>query len=482
MTRAVFALVATLALAPIPSSAQTSGDAPVTTTSKEALVLYQKAVDHLENIEIAKAAPLLDQAIQKDPAFAMAYLMRAQAGGGFNVSRQNLDKAVSLAPKASPAERHWIMALQAQFNSDTPAAKQHIAELLKLTPNDKHAIAFAGNFYRGLGDDEQALKYYERAVSVDPTFAAAYNQVGYTHMRLGNAAGAEAAFKKYIANRAESPNPFDSYAEMLLDGGRYDESIAQYNAALAKDPTFPGSFTGIGHNQVFKGEYDKARASYKRLHDLGSPSNKMAGLFWTAVSYVHEGNTSEALKTFDQQREVAVKEGLIPTVAGTHFNQAFVLAESGKIEESRKHLAEATKVIEGAQLPDSVKANLRRQVEFGAALNATSTKDSAAARAHLDKVKAMITPGLPPAVMQQYEFAVGMNEFSQGNYEAAIAHFNKADDQDPYTTFYVAEATRLKGDAAGAEAMYKKVLASNQNGLGYAVIRSRAKKAVGSGT
>lgn len=45
--------------------------------------------------------------------------------------------------------------------------------------------------------------------------------------------------------------------------------------------------------------------------------------------------------------------------------------------------------------------------------------------------------------------------------------------------FYQAEAMRLKGDAAGAAKMYRKVATSNQNGLGYALVRSRALKVSG---
>jgi hypothetical protein len=38
---------------------------------------------------------------------------------------------------------------------------------------------------------------------------------------------------------------------------------------------------------------------------------------------------------------------------------------------------------------------------------------------------------------------------------------------------------RLNGDAAGATKMYLKVAASNQNGLGYALVRARAMKLSG---
>ena len=69
-------------------------EVPVTTTSKEARDLFMQGRDKLDNSEAVAASALFDQAIQKDPNFAMAYLYRSQSGGGFPVFRKNLDKAV----------------------------------------------------------------------------------------------------------------------------------------------------------------------------------------------------------------------------------------------------------------------------------------------------------------------------------------------------------------------------------------------------
>ena len=124
-----------LLLTPAQLLAQTkTGELTITTSSKPALALFQQAREKMDNQETTTAAPLLDEAIQKDPNFAMAYAYRAFAGGGFNVLRQNLDKAVVLAAKVSPGERLWILAQEAQFDGNLPKAKQHGDELLKLYP------------------------------------------------------------------------------------------------------------------------------------------------------------------------------------------------------------------------------------------------------------------------------------------------------------------------------------------------------------
>ena len=450
----------------------------VTTSSPEARTLYQKALDFAENVESGSARPLLDQAIQKDPEFAMAYALRAFTGGGFNVARQSREKAFSLIDKVSPGERHWIMAAQAQADGDVPKMKEHLVELLKLHPDDQHAAYFAGNATR-LVNDTEALEHFRRATTIDPKFAAPYNQIGYIQLRRGDFAGAEKALEQYIANRPDSANPYDSYAELLLRMGRYDESIAQYEKALTKSPGFSGSLMGIGHNNVFKGDYAKARASYKRLSDSGSAPDKASGLYWTAVSFVHEGKQAEALQALEQQREFAIAEKLTPVAMNAHLDQAWLLSESGKASDAVAHIDKVEAMIDDAPFTDRTKANWHRQVQLARALTAAQAKDFATAGSTMERARTALTPDLPTAAIENYESTMGVIDVLQGKYDAALPHLKLADPEDPYAMFYQAEALRLKGDIAAAAAMYKKVATANQNGLGYALVRSRAMKTSG---
>lgn len=471
----ILLVCAAFVLACSPGLAQ-QGQMPITTTSPDALALYQKALDCAENVELEAARPLLDQAIQKDPGFALAYALRSSSGGGFQVSRESREKAVNLADKVSPGERHLIMAMQARADGNVPKTRQHLADMLKLHPSDKHAIFFAAITHWSMGEDDEALALLQRATTIDPAFAAAYNQMGYLHLRKGNVAGAEQALKQYIATRPDSPNPYDSYAELLLRQGRYDESIVQYEKALTKAPTFSGSMEGLGHNYVFKGDHAKARASYARLYDTGTPTNQVSSLYWKAVSFVHEGKTAEALEALEQQRALAATQGLAPAALGALLDQAWLLSESGRAVDARGHIDRMEAMIGTAPFTEAQKANWRRQVVMARALAAAHAKDFAAARSQLGHLKAAITPDLPIQWTQTYEATAGIVDVLEGHHDAALPHLKQADPEDVYAMFYQAEALRLKGDAAAAAAMYSKVAKSNINGIGYALVRSRAIK------
>jgi tetratricopeptide (TPR) repeat protein len=453
-----------------------TGELTITTSSKPALALFEQAREKLDNAELTAAAPLLDQAIQKDPDFAMAYAYRALAGGGFNVLRANMVKALSLKDKVSPGERHWILAQEARFDGNLPEAKQHGDALLKLYPQDKRVAQLAGSF---LGDSPAdlgaALRLYEKATVIDTRFASAYNQIGRAQSRLGDYTAAEAAFKQYIVLRPGSPNPYDSYAELLMKMGRYDDSIAQYQKALEKDPRFSSALAGIGHNDVFKGNYAKGRQSYQREFDESPNVNgKMGSLFWTSTSYVHEGNTLQALKAIEQQRAFAAKENLVPTVIGTHQQAAFILAESGDLAGSVKHIETASRLVEESQLPAATKEAARLRVMLARARILTAVHEFDSAKALVAKCQAMVDASKNPAEERALQGVVGMLELEQGHNDQALAHFAKADPESAYDLFYTAVAQEHKGDKVEAARLYSKVAAWNQNNLGYAVVRSRA--------
>src|SRR5262249_59788952 len=119
-------------------------------------------------------------------------------------------------------------------------------------------IAFARQDYDG------AIRSLSRATELDPKFTLPYNQLGYAYRAQGKNAEAEKTFKKYAELLPEDPNPHDSYAELLMRMGRFDESIAEYRKALAIDPYFQSAYVGIANNQIFAGKGDEARATLKQ--------------------------------------------------------------------------------------------------------------------------------------------------------------------------------------------------------------------------
>ena len=452
------------------------GEVPVTTSSREALQLYTRAQEKAENLETEAAAGLLEQAIAKDPAFAMAYLLRSQSGGGFAITRENLEKAASLADKVSAGEKDQILAAKAQADGDATAAKQHLDRLLAAYPSDKRVQSLLGFHYRGvLGDNKTAATYFKKATEIDPAFAAAYNNLGYAQSATGDYAGAEATFKKYISLLPDRANPYDSYAELLMKMGRYDDSIVQYKAALARDGAFIGSLAGIGTDLVFKKDYAGGRTWYQqqlaKSTDLNAKLDAMENI---AISYVHEGQTVQALKALDEIAELAGKGGLPTRAIGAHTDAAFILLEAGQAVQAEPYVTKASAVAGTSSLPASVKERLGIVSSLLHARVLSMQGKLPEANAVVASTSEIVARRASPLEQHRLNEVQGILALGQKQYAHAVELLSKADQDSPYVIYQQALAAEGAGRTGEASALFKKVAQWNVNDLGYATVRARA--------
>ena len=441
------------------------------TTSKEALALFIQGRDKAENLQ--DAGTLFEQAIQKDPNFAIAYLFAGRTNQEF---RKNVEKAVSLVDKVSPGEKEWILAAKDQADGNPAGRKMHLEQLLKLHPADKRAHSQMGFYYRSIGDDTTALKHFNEAVKLDKKYAPAYNNIGYSNLSLGRYADAEHAFKTYIKLIPKNPNPYDSYAELLMKTGKYDESITQYNRALVIDPTFINSYRGIGNNYAYKGDFEKARASYQLMFDKASDDGlRDLALLSVVNSYVTEGKIDKALEVNDQRREIAEKAGDIASLIGIHTVAGYMLTESGKLDDAAKHFEKADQLRTDPSLGAAVTENRR----FGGMQNRArlliARLEFDPAKAQLEEIKQYLSTRKNLNQDRGYNGTAGFLELGQKNYAKALDYFAKADPNDPYIWYYQAVAQEGAGDRKSAAALYLKLTNWNQlDDTGYAMVRTRA--------
>lgn len=455
-----------------------SKEIPITTSSKEALKFFMDGRDKLLNIEYVAAAASFDNAIQKDPNFAMAYLLRAQSGGGFNITRKNLDKAISLIDKVSEGEKTLIRYIQSAVDGNGAKQKEYLDQLLKNFSADKVVQATAGNYYYAISDYKTALDHFNAISELDKNMGFAYNMIGYCQSALNNYAEAEKAFQTYIKLNPEKGNPYDSYGELLLKMGKYDESIPQYKKAFEKDPVnFSGSLSGIGDNYLFKGDYESARKYYQEyFNKVPGTTYKLGALFQKATSYLYEGKTESAIKTFDEYISLADKESLKTSVINGTGYQGFILTETGNPTEGIKYFDKVTDLVNKSDLTEAVKENYMTgsMMQHFYALTASGKLDQALAES--EKCKTKIAARKNPREEMELNSLLALYEIKKGNNAKAIEYFDKAAKDDPLNWYYKAIALKNSGDKLNALKLFEKVTKLNINSIGLALVRGRAFK------
>ena len=460
------------------ASAQSAGapdKVPVTTSSADARRLYLEGRDLAEKLRLTDARRLYSQAVAADGRFALAYIGLANTSGTTKEFIDATTRAASLAGGVSEGERHIILAVEAGMKGNPAGVLTHYNELVRLFPNDERALTLLGIVYFGRQDYDNAIKYFVRATTVNPSFSVPYNQLGYAYRFVEKYPEAEKTFKKYTELIPNDPNPYDSYAELLMKMGRFDESIAMYQKALAIDPNFVASYVGIGSNHLSAGRPDEARAAFAKVMSVArNTGERRQARFWTAASYVHEGATDKALAELKAEYALAEADKDAASMSGDLTQMGDVLREAGQYDKALAQYAAAVQVIEKSQVPDEVKAAGRRNHLFEQARVAAARGDVARA-----KTKAAAYAGAigaekrPFEVFQQHELA-GMIALEEKQYAAAAKELAQANQLDPRVLYLTAVALGKSGDSAGAAAMARRAAKFNGLAFNYGYVRVKA--------
>jgi tetratricopeptide (TPR) repeat protein len=378
--------------------------------------------------------------------------------------------------QASEGEQLLIRALDAGVRGEPDEQLQILQQLVETHPNDERAHNALGGAYTGRQEFEKGIAEFERAIEIDPEFSASYNNLGYAQRAVGNYAAAEEAFKRYIDLIPDDPNPHDSYAELLMKMGRHDESIAEYRAALAADPEFTFSYVGIATNQTLMGQGDAARTTLQELYDKAPDSGvRRQALINKASSYLHEGNTDAAMAALGEAHVIAQGENDWLAVSGDHQLMGDVQLFAGNADEAATHYAQALESGEQADVPEGVKAGIRKNDQFNKARVAIAKGDIAAAEtAAAAYHEAAETPF---EVWQDHEL-MGRIALAKGDAATALTHFEASNQQNPEVLYAIAEAQKAAGDAAAAREAAERAANFNQLGFAYGYIRPMAQSMV----
>ncbi|HSB18022.1 MAG TPA: tetratricopeptide repeat protein [Bryobacteraceae bacterium] len=449
---------------------------PVTTTSTEARAAFLKGRDLILKLRSAEALPLLDEAISKDPNFALAHLLRAQTATSTREFFDHLKAAVAVAGSASEGEQWWIRGVEAGANGNTKERGDYYNRLVKAFPDDEDAHQLLGIHYYALQEYDPAIAEFQRAVQLAPNYAPSYNQMGYALRDAGKYQEAEAAFRKYVELIPNEPNPHDSLAELLMKMGRFDESIESYRKALSFNEQFLTAFEGIAANLMYQSKHKEALEQLQKEFDLArNDGERRRALVSMAVCNADEGKPSEALAKLSKAAAIAEQQG---DKAGMGFHtvaRADLLLNAGKTREAKAAYDKALELVRQSTVPDTVKRNFELAYHGKLALVAGANKDFENAKKEAETMRAGVEALGNPNQMKAAHEVLGIVSLQQKSYDEAISHLNQADLESPYTMFQLARAYAGKKDADLAKEWYRKTAnAYILPDLNYAMVRKTA--------
>src|SRR5882724_2113082 len=226
---------------------------------------------------LGKAAVFFEQAIEKDPNYALAYSGLADS---YSVP-QNPIAPRDRMPKAKAA------AMKAIELDDT------LAEAHASLGNVKHIYDwdFAG-----------AEKEFKRAIELNSNYTSAHHFYALLLASLGRWQEANDQIKRALELEPFSLIINSSAGRILYLEREYDQAIEQLRKALELDPNFARAHFFLGQVYQQKGLNEQAVAEFQKALQLDVNQYLLAGL---GYAYATSGKRDEAMKVLDQLKDLS---------------------------------------------------------------------------------------------------------------------------------------------------------------------------------
>jgi tetratricopeptide (TPR) repeat protein len=129
-------------------------------------------------------------------------------------------------------------------------------------------------------------------VAIDPTYAAAWNNLGLLLHRMGRYAEARTAYDRALTESRECAEAAYNLGSLNEDTGDVDESIRCYRRALDVSPDYADAHFNLAGALARAGRGDEAVRHWQRYLqlDAGSPWAKIARAHLEVVETQGEGS------------------------------------------------------------------------------------------------------------------------------------------------------------------------------------------------
>jgi TolB-like protein/Tfp pilus assembly protein PilF len=270
------------------TGAEKSSIVKAPTADPEAYELYLKGRffwNKRSGADLRKAIEYFDQAIAKDPNYALAY-----AG---------LADSYLLLPNYGSASTQESL----------PPARAALNKALELDDSLAEAHASSGLLATFECRLERAITDFERAIQLKPNYATAHHWLMFGRLALGHLDQAVEEGKRALKLDPLSPIINADFAWTFFCARRFDEAERQARKTLEIDPQFFLAHYYLGQVLQFKGQLTEAIAEFQKAVDLNGDPDSLGML---GQAYARNGQKDEAQKVLVRLNEEAKSRYVAP--------------------------------------------------------------------------------------------------------------------------------------------------------------------------
>ena len=193
----------------------------------------------------------------------------------------------------SPAEAYYKNATVYHDLGEFEQAISEYKKAITLNPNSPIIYNRLGVAYSELKQYDTALNAYQKALVLSPTTAEPHYNMGLVYLKQGNLPRAAEAFKRAIAINAEWEDAYTGLGEVYLKQGDFRQAARVYKQATRLNPNGnPGAFLGLGKVYAKQGRLDDAIIVIEKTIEIQVDNTEAH--YQLAQTYIKRGEKKKA--------------------------------------------------------------------------------------------------------------------------------------------------------------------------------------------
>jgi len=349
----IYGNVATaLALKPTDEEQARVGAHP--TENVKAYDLYLQGRNALHNSHdtsgIRPAVALFEQAIDKDPNFALAYTGLADSSLRMYGETKESVWAQKATLSAQQAERlsnnlpevHISLGSVYSATGKNTEAVTELRRALELAPNSDEAYRNLGDAYIRSGQSDDGIAAFQKAVAANPYNWTNHNALGNAYFGLGDSTKALPEFQKVTELGPDNPIGYANIGSVYLREGKWGEAIPQFQKALALAPD-ADTYSNLGTAYFFLKNYDQATKMYEKAVEMTPNDEVLLGNLGDA--YRWSGHSDQASTVYAKAISLAFQELQVnPRSASIMGDLGLLYAKKGDAANALQYTQQARSI------------------------------------------------------------------------------------------------------------------------------------------
>jgi Tfp pilus assembly protein PilF len=182
-----------------------------------------------------------------------------------------------------------------------------------------------------LSPPDEAIKYYDLALGLNPKYAETYSNKGFAYEESGQLSEAIFYYDQALEFNPKDARTYFNRGNAWMKSSNYSMAMLDYSSAIAHHLNFPEAYLNRGYIYSTLGSYEEAIFDYNKAIELNPIYAK---------AYLHRGTAfvflellSEAIADFTRAIEI------IPDFADAYYNRGMVHIRLGEIAKAKEDFA-----------------------------------------------------------------------------------------------------------------------------------------------